>query len=432
MKIKEPKNSNYCGTIVKISTIVPLENCDNVVAAQIMGNQVIVSKDVKIGDVGIYFSLETQLTENYLFNNNLYSKLELNKDITKKEYFDKNGRIRCVKFRGNKSEGLFMPMDSLSFVLNAKDQLEIGTEFDELNGVVICQKYIVKPTIIPNVGGAKKRKVGKKAETKLIENQFRFHTDTGMLYKNLHRIQTDDIVSITYKCHGTSAISSKVLCKKKLTWYEKVLKKLKVNIVDTHYDYIYSSRKVVKNSNLLDNTNSYYNEDIWGSTHNELKEYLQDGMTIYYEVVGFLKNGSGIQKGYDYGCNPGQHKIMIYRITYTSSAGKVFEFSVKQVKDWCKDHGLETVPHLYYGHAKDFYNEDSSDIDVWRDGFLQTIKDNYNEKDCYICENRVPEEGCVVRIERNDFEAYKVKSNRFYEWETKMMDKGESNIEDEN
>ena len=49
-----------------------------------------------------------------------------------------------------------------------------------------------------------------------------------------------------------------------------------------------------------------------------------------------------------------------------------------------------------------------------------------------MCSTPQPEEGCVIRIEGNDFEAYKAKSNRFYEKETKQLDKGESNIEDEN
>ena len=439
MKLKVPKNSNYAAVVVQIKTIVQLENCDNVVAAQIMGNQVIVGKDVQVGDVGLYFPLETQLTDTYLSNNNLYKDAELNKDRNQKGYFEKNGRIRCVKFRGNKSEGLFMPIQSLSFALKSTESLEIGQEFDELNGIVLCQKYLVKIKSVSNNSGQTKQKIGKKAKSKLIENQFRFHDDTSMLYKNLNRINPGDIISITYKVHGTSSISSKLLCKKSLKWYETALQKIGVNIVDSHYDFIYSSRKVIKNADLRDTDKSFYKEDIWGISHNELKEFLQDGMTIYYEIVGFLPNGSYIQGPYDYGCNSGQHKNMIYRITYTTPSGKVFEFSVRQVIEWCKERGLETVPQLYYGYARDFFdmynvNGDLSEtnIDGWRDGFLQTIKDKYNEKDCYICETRVPEEGCVIRIEKNEFEAYKAKSNRFYEFETKLLDKGETNIEDEN
>lgn len=55
MKIKEPKNQNYAAVIVEIKTIVPLEKCDNVQGAIIMGNQVIVSKDVKVGILDFTF-----------------------------------------------------------------------------------------------------------------------------------------------------------------------------------------------------------------------------------------------------------------------------------------------------------------------------------------------------------------------------------------
>ena len=60
------KNKNYCGTIVKINTLVPIENSDNIQHAIIMGNSVIVDKKTYIGDVGIYFPLETQLSKEYL------------------------------------------------------------------------------------------------------------------------------------------------------------------------------------------------------------------------------------------------------------------------------------------------------------------------------------------------------------------------------
>ena len=49
-----------------------------------------------------------------------------------------------------------------------------------------------------------------------------------------------------------------------------------------------------------------------------------------------------------------------------------------------------------------------------------------------MCNTKVPEEGCVVRIEGLGIETYKQKSERFYQRETALLDKGESNIEDEN
>ena len=441
MKIKEPKNQNYAAVVVEIKTIIPLEKCDNVQAAIIMGNQVVVSKDVKVGDIGLYFPLECALSKEYLSNNNLYNKSELNLDNTQKGYFDENGRVRCQRFRGHKSEGLFMPLESLqSFGVL---ELEINTCFDEINGFPICSKYIVKQNRTPGQPGSRKSKTKIKYESKLIENQFRFHDDTAMLYRNLHRITPESLIHISYKMHGTSGISSYILCKKKLNWIEKLLSKLNVNIKTEEYDYIYSSRKVIKNEELNPNAQHYYNEDIWGIAHNEVKDFLQKGMTFYYEIVGYLPNGGSIQKDYDYGCSckiipgntpiktVGEHAIYIYRITSTNVDGKVIEFSAKQVQDFCKKNGLNAVPELYYGYAKEFSDERMTK-ENWEIKFLDTVKQKYNEKDCFMCNTKVPEEGCVIRIDGLEFEAYKQKSERFYARETVLLDKGESNIEDEN
>lgn len=474
MKIKEPKNQNYAAVVVEIKTLIPLEKCDNVQGAIIMGNQVIVSKDVKIGDIGLYFPLECALSKEYLSNNNLYNKPELNVDNTKKGYFDENGRIRCQRFRGHKSEGLYMPIGSLSFIfpdifnLNSTGlwykgdfKINIGDCFDELNGIPICSKYVVKSNRIPGQSKNRNSKFNRKYESKLVENQFRFHQDTNMLYRNLHKIEPNSLISISYKLHGTSGVSSYVLCKRKVTKREKIgaffnniytklvtLGKSKYITIGTVYDYIYASRRVIKNEELNPNAQHFYNEDIWSIAHNELKDFLSKGMTFYYEIVGYLPSGRMIQKDYDYGCEPTKHAIYIYRITSTNVDGKVIEFSAKQVQDFCKKNGLNAVPELYYGYAKDFTDNFNIkvatndfggtnlickvDKEFNSDEFLNRIKQLYNEKDCYMCINKVIEEGVVVRVEGNDFEAYKAKSNAFYERETAQLDKGELNIEDEN
>ena len=442
MKFKEPKNSNYAAIIVSISNVIPLEGMDRIQAAIILGNQVIVGKNINKGDMGIYFPVECQLNAEYLKNNNLYRKADLNLDPKARPgYFEENGRVRCAKLGGHKSEGIFMPLESVNYA--GEFTFEIGDTFDELNGHEICKKYIVKQNRTPGQPGNKKIRNTKKYESKLVENQFRFHQDTSMLFRNLHRINPDSLISITYKIHGTSGISSYVLCKRKLNWIEKLLYKLKVSIKTEQYDYLYSSRKVIKNEELNPNAQHYYGEDIWGIAHKELEPFLEKGMTLYYEICGYLPSGGLIQKDYDYGfLNPiesGSTKhtlgfnygIFIYRITHTNTDGKVFEFSAKQVQDWCKKNGLNAVPELYYGYAKEFSDERLTE-ENWRNKFLETIKQRYNEKLCYMCQNQIPEEGVVIRIEGLDFEAYKQKSTAFYERETAQLDKGESNIEDEN
>lgn len=251
--------------------------------------------------------------------------------------------------------------------------------------------------------------------------------------------------------HNTSGISSKILCKKKLNSFEKLLKKFGINIIDSEYDYIYSSRKVIKNPNLNPNAKHYYKDDIWGIADAELRPFLQNGITFYYEIVGYLPDGGMIQKSFDYGYIQPKHDryiegenygIYIYRITYTNNEGKVFEFSAKQVQDFCKEKGLKAVPELYYGYAINFtgvmpLKQDQNNlyqysIEDWKNHFLTALKSQYNEKNCFMCKNKVPEEGCVVRIEGTDLEVYKCKSTAFLEFETKQLDKGEIDLESEN
>ena len=436
---------NYCATVVDIKNIVPLDKCDNIVHTIIMGNKVITSKETLVGDIGLFFPVECELSHEYVKVNNLYNKPELNVDITKKGYFDTNRRVRCQKLRGFPSEGLFMPITSLTPLGIDFTKISIGTSFDQINDITICSKYVIKRNI-SGVGNAKRDKMPK--ESKIIDNQFRFHLDTEQLFRNTNKIFPNDIIQCSYKIHGTSLISSKLLCKKKLNWYEKALKKIGVNIVDTVYDYIYSSRKVIKNSDINPNAQHFYDIDIWGISHNELKDFLYDGLTMYAEICGYTPQGGAIQSSklgvFDYGCESNEHKNYIYRITYTNINGKVFEFSAKQVQDFCKENGLNAVPQLYYGYARDFYDEividtkgaeaklSDYDLEKWQEGFLNAVKEKYNEKDCYICNNALPEEGAVVRIEGSRCEVYKCKSKKFLLMETADLDSGVPDIESDN
>lgn len=455
MKFKEPKNANYTAIVVEIKTIVNLENCDNVQAAIILNNQVIVDKKVKVGDKGLFFTLENQLSKEFMKANNLYRDKTLNSDPEAKPgYFEENGRIRCQKFRKNDSEGFYIPIDSLVFTGINLDELAVGDEFDELNGIEICRKYIVKENKTPGTPGSKKDRldINKKMVDKLVEKQFKFHEETNLLFKYPNRIKPDTIVHISFKQHGSSGISSNVLIKKHLNIGERLLKLVGVNIPDTEYGYIYSSGKPKSKlpkgilGKYINKNGDFYSDDIWKQTFEDLKDFLVPGLSIYYEIVGYTKSGAIIQSGYDYGCVPPSkdgtyklgvnYKIAIYRVTMTGLDGTTVEYSPKQVQYWATKNGLTPVHELFYGYAKDLFKysklytipEDENDFG---DAFLKVCKELYNEKNCFMCKNKVPEEGCVIRIDDLKFEAYKVKSVLFNERETKQLDKGETNIEDE-
>jgi len=68
----------------------------------------------------------------------------------------------------------------------------------------------------------------------------------------------------------------------------------------------------------------------------------------------------------------------------------------------------------------------------WRELMLMDLQEKYNEKDCYMCVNKVPEEGIILRIEHlEEYEAYKLKSKRFTLMESELQEQEETNIEDE-
>jgi hypothetical protein len=436
MQFSVKGNKNYCATIVKVENKIDLEGCDNICGTIIFGNHVIIDKNTEIGTIGVFFPVETSIKEIFLKANNLYRDKELNTDKDKSGFFELNGRVRCMKLRGFKSEGFFIPIESLDFILNAKEKElilghEIGTEFDHIDNIMICEKYIVKSKNQSNQNLSKKDKKNKKIKrfSKLIEEQFRFHVDTAMLAKNIHRIQPNSLISVTEKLHGTSFVVSNILCNKKLNWKDRIAKKLGVNVIDKEYDNIYSSRKVVKNKYICDNPSGFYSEDIWKTVNEELQPYMQKGMTIYGECVGFLKDGKYIQKPFDYGCESGKHDNYIYRITSTNSDGIVFEWSMLQVQLWCKQNGLKAVPLHHYGRAGSMFAIDESTH--WHEDFLKALQDEYLEQNCTICKNKVPAEGIVLRVESLDIEPFKLKSFAFRQHETKMLDTGEEDIEEQ-
>ena len=451
-------NANYCASIVKIENIIPLEKRDNIVGTMIYGNHVIVSKETKVGDIGIYFPVESALSDQFLKENNLYRESSLNADANVKGYFEKNRRIRCMKFGGHKSEGLFMPLSSIKCFTN--DIPEIGTDFDFIDDTMICEKYIIKTQNMQSSGN-KESKQNKKLKriSKLIEKQFEFHKDTAMFGKNVHKFDLDDLISVTYKLHGTSAIFSKINCKKTLGKIESLLKKVGVNVVDTQYDNIYASRKIVKNQYLNpQNSKGFYDVDIWGLANEVIAPFLDNGMTLYGEIVGFQPTGKPIQSlkslgAYDYGCKftkaedyagktgiemheMGLFEIYAYRITSTNIDGVKHEWSAKQVQQWCKSRGLKAVPEMFYGYVGEYLNSREVKYDErdFQEKFLATMMQDLHfsmEQECHMCKSPVPAEGVVIRKETLDLEAYKCKCFRFREKEDLELENNISNIEDD-
>lgn len=468
---QSPKfNKNYAAKIIKIEGFVqhPNPKCERLKCCTIDGYSIAVGIDTTPGTY-IYFPVECALADKFISANNLFRDKEKNIEKEKSGFFEDNCRVKIIKLQGYPSEGFILPVSSLYnwLTLIGKNseviqKVTIGTEFDSVDSETVCRKYIPKATHTPgqpNQGGKITKKL--RGVDKVIDNQFRFHYDTTLIKKCPYVVQPNSLISITSKVHGTSGISAYVQCVKENPWHGRfaawVWDNIWNNIINifskylwsfkldqTTYDYLWSSRSVVKNQYYNATTNGgFYGVDVWKYADEVIKPHLQKGMTLYYEIIGFLPTGGYIQKGFDYGYLPpsndgkyelGKHfGIQIYRVTYTNPDGRVFEFSARQVQQWCAREGLTPVEEYYYGYAKDLYPE----LDMqnhWSENFLTklaTDKQFFMECNSPTCDNKVPHEGIVIKIENSLSEAYKLKCIKFLEGESKALDNEEIDIESE-
>ena len=175
---------------------------------------------------------------------------------------------------------------------------------------------------------------------------------------------------------------------------------------------------------------------MWKLVADEIGDKIPKNYSIYGEIIGFLPSGASIQKGYDYGCDPGYFKFYVYKISVVNPDGKVIYLTDKQIEEYCEKIGLlYKDTFIYYGKAKDIFtleglSSDEFSISLWQNQFLNYLETTYNEKDCYMCTNKVPEEGIVLRVENlESYNAYKLKSKRFLLMESEAQEKDEIDIE---
>lgn len=434
-------NPNYLASVVKLQGVRKHANADRLQNVSLFGNNVITGMDAKDGDLYVYFPLESAISKEFLSYTDSFRDATLNANSSKKGMFEPHGRVRCARIRGEKSEGYIVHVSQLeSFakdVLNQKIEITekyVGSDFDLFFDHSICKKYIPKGMRVSGEGGKKKTKGNvKKYVSKLVENQFHFHPSTEQLKRNVDKINPEDTIYITEKYHGTSFVVANVLVKKKLSLLDKIGKFLGLNVVETEYGMLYSSRSVLKNVAMDDDkeNNHFYDSDVWKIVADKLYPHLKKGYSAYGEIVGYTPTGSMIQRDYDYGCPPGSLDYLVYRMTYTNSDGDVFELSPAQMTDYCSRYGLKTPLLHYSGKAKDLYPELSTE-EHWHENFLNNLIRDYLEKKCSFCRNDVWAEGIVLRKDvPNQWEVFKLKSFNFLNAESIQLDSGEMDIETE-
>lgn len=413
--------------VAYLENITRIPNADKIVSADVIlhgvkQTQVVTSIDAKPHSLVVYFDSNLCINEKVITDNPEIGT-----------YLAKGGRIRVIKLKGVISNGLTIePTKLFKYCKDEQSKYQLlkeGYSFDTIGDQPICKKYL-PPAPQQSAGGKKSRKT--KAESRVLPAFFHFHFDTDQLARNAHKIKPDDIISISRKIHGTSAIVSHVPVKRRLTLRDKIAKLIGANIQTTDYDYLYASRTVVKNARQENDPNKkhFYKVDLWSYVGTEkFKGKLLKGETVYYEIVGYIPSSSSpIQRikgcDYNYGCAHGEYKIAVYRITLTSGDGCPVEYSWDKMKERCAEMQVPMVQEFFYGRAMEVFPELNL-VEHWNQNFVVSLKNKYLDQKATDCQGSPPDEGIVVRVEKPSIECYKMKGELFLLGESGAKDKDE-------
>ena len=442
----------HCGYVVKVENLRPHGNADRLQIATFFGNDTCVGLNTVLGEIGIYFPTDLQLSVEYCDANNLVRKKDENGNNIG-GYMDPDKRnVTAVRLRGERSDGLYMPLSSLEFTGVNLDDLGIGDTIDIVNGVEICRKYIPRGNKRRGGGQADGNRTRKKKVP--VAPLFCEHADTEQLAYNLSAFRPGDQIEVTLKMHGTS----------QRTGYLPTLKGYKKNILDyilrregtPIYDwgYVTGTRRTV----LENYEGGYYGDNAFREAHSKVFEgKLHKGETVYYEVVGFTDNGTPImgsssnaklndkefikQYGdttvFSYGCSPTGEKTMygrdedglyvitecnkfsdmyVYRMTITNEDGDVVEYTPDFMRYRCEQMGVKCVPVFYKGYIPEYTilpDDVGSPHETDAGAYVMKIAEDFCDGPDPIGKTHV-REGVVVRIiNRPKFAAYKHKNFSF-------------------
>ena len=427
-------NPNYLAKIVKLENLSKHPNADRLQISIVDNERIIVGINAKVGDYFVKFPVESVISEKILHNLSLYRDKKLNLDKEKTGFFEKNGRVRAIKLRDVISTGFLLELQKFADVydLNVHKLKEmVGTEFDEVNGELVLKKYVV-PKKEKSKGSGSNKNQPNKCKQLLIDNTVTLHVDTKNFRRNLEKIKPHDLISISYKIHGTSFHISNAPVKRDLKWYEKILKRfgVKIKTVNDDYNIIYGSRKTFKNDEC-NKGKGFYEVNIYKHLKDKISARVPKGYQIYGEIFGYLPDSeSMIQKDYDYGCEVGTYSYIVYRVKKIDEFGNHIELSTQQIREFCSLYGLRAPYYFYYGYAKDLYKDLDAKDENWHEKFLANLERDFTEKKCFLSNNDVWEEGVVIRKEKlYEFEVYKLKSYNFLLAESKQLDSGNVEFE---
>ena len=452
----------HCGYVVEVKELRKHSNADRLLIATFFREDVVVGIDTKVGDKGVFFPCDLQLSLDFCVNNGL---LRVMPDGTAGPgYMDPDKRnIKAIKLRGEKSSGLYLPISCLAYTGVDLNTLNIGDTIASVNGIEICRKYIpARPK-----SGRTNTRVGSQTNhrpKKTIAPTFFEHKDTEQLAYNLGEFKPGDDIEITLKIHGTSQRTAYVpvlqenkyetnscmkgailnLLPKKSKLFKKLTEKWCKNVY--RYDYISGTRRTVMDTF----EGGFYGSNAFREPYHEFfKGKLWKGETVYYEVAGYTENGNpimgsgetpkdyvatyGKKMEFSYGCVPFAHtethyndsqpgyqdepvevhlpqsRIFVYRMTMANEDGDVVEYTPDFMRYRCEQMGVETVPVFWNGRIPEHPGA-SYDPTISAGEWVMNKVEQYYDGPDPIGKTHI-REGVVVRIlNKPTFKAFKHKN----------------------
>ena len=423
---------SYTCIICKLENVRVAKNSDNLAIGDCLGNPVIVSKDYPENMIGVYFPCDGLLSQEFCKANNLFPVLDKDGKRIGGGFFDSiKPRVRAQKFRGNRSMGFFIGLDSLKFTAYDLDTLKIGDSFDSLDGVTVCSKYINPATF----KALNERKRGKKQP---IAPLFFEHKDTDQFDYYSKEIPVGAIITLSNKSHGTSGRYSYTTVNLTVPLWKRIINKVMLVFPTSKNEYVVGTRRTVLLSEDENKEGFHGSEAFRYNFLSNVRGKLPLNMTIYLEIRGWannkpimsphsldkndlksLKNKYPSPMYFSYANLEGQCDYSVYRITLSGNNGDQFDLSWDQVKAFCKKNDLKCAFELTQSFVYD--------------GNLEELKKKvYSYLDVPDPEDgRHYSEGVVVRVDFNGVTSfYKKKGFYFSIGEGICKDSGSLDIEE--
>ena len=358
----------YKAYITRIKTR-EMPNADKLQLGDCNGYSVIVGKDINDGDLVVFFEQGGQLSEEFATTHDLIRRRNPDGSAAG-GMFEGNRKVRAIKLRGARSDGFVCPISFLAFTGINVSSLKEGDQFDELNGIKICNRFETKAT--------REATKGKRIKIRKDCIMMPKHFDTGQFKREAEAIPAGAIIYISEKLHGTSCrfghVEDEYIPKSIKTLVDKVIWKFNTNLgnfilkkcTQRKWVHLNGSRNVIIEKRADPNSGFYGSEQFRFEVTNGL--VLQKGEVIYGEIVGWTENNNPIMRPqsttelkdkritktygdlmtYKYGHMTGTRGLYIYRITQVNQDGYQVDLSWPQVVKRCKELGLKTVPTLEY------------------------------------------------------------------------------------